>query len=90
MLSMVSANGQTRGAACLAFAQVHRQARDGKGMSSAMFEPSFADNRRYIRGGLQALFIWSRLPTFAAASASTLWWMVKRASSRRSETPVLS
>ena len=35
-------------------------------------------------------FIWRRLPALAAASAKTRWWMVKRASSRRSETPDLS
>jgi len=48
-------------------------------------------NRGECRREVQAdLGCWRRFPAWAAASASARWWMVKRASSRRSLTPVLS
>jgi hypothetical protein len=41
-------------------------------------------------GGVARSSASSRLPTSAAACASTRWWMVKSANSSRSLTPVLS
>ena len=82
--------GRQGGAGRRGFRAVH----SGGAMGVKNREQGIGNSKHQVRGksggGQADLACCRRSPAWAAASASTRWWMVKRASSRRSLTPVLS